>query len=239
VLLKCTSHLTIKAITLKTILKTLTLLCLLLASGAHATLLTNGAFQNCNFNGWHTYTDGVMNTAPDGDFNILNNAGDCQAEINIDFLNGASAFFANTLSSELDLNAPANTQLWLSFDWDFAGFDDGTNSGDIFFVNFIDDLGNMTGADGNLGFLIDPTSTYGSGSFSMMLDSSLNNQSGWFLDFTLEGGFNLDSFSSTLLIDNVALTAIPTDVSAPPMTALLMLGAATLFSRRKQTNGIN
>jgi hypothetical protein len=236
---KCIYHLTIKALKLKTTSKILILFCLLIASGAHATLLTNGAFQSCNFSGWDTYTDGFSNTVPTGDFNIMNNGSDCQAEINIDVFNGASAFFANTLSTELNLGAAANTQLLLSFDWDFAGFDDETINADRFFVNFIDDLGNMTGADGGLSYLIDPSTSYGSGTFSMMLDSSLNNQSGWFLDFTLEGGFNLDSFSSTLLIDNVALMAIPIDVSAPPMTALLLLGTAALFSRRKQTNRTN
>lgn len=221
---------------MKTTSKIFTLFCLLLASGAHANLLTNGGFQSCNFSGWETYTDGPINTVRDGDFNIINNAGDCQAEINIDLNNGATASFANTLSTALNLSAAANTQLWLSFDWDFAGFDDGSDLADVFFVNFTDNGGNMTGADGTPGFLIDPTSTYGSGSYSMMLDSSFNNQSGWFLDFNLEGGFNLDSFSSTLLIDNVTLLAIPTDVPAPPMTALLLLGTAALFSRRKQSN---
>jgi len=235
-LLKCIYSLTTKALIVKTAPKILTLLCLLLASGAHGTLLSNGAFQSCNFSGWETYTDGVSNTTRDGDFNIINNAGECQAEINIDFNNGATAFSANTLSTELNLSAAADTQLWLSFDWDFAGFDDGSDSADWFFVNFINDLGEMVGTDGSLGFVIDPTSTYGAGSFSMMLDSKVNNQSGWFLDFNLEGGFNPDSFSSTLLIDNVTLLAIPTDVPAPPMTALLLLGTAALFSRRKPSN---
>lgn len=221
---------------MKTAPKILTLLCLLFASGAHANLIANGGFESCNFNSWDTYTDGANNTVPAGDFNIINNAGDCQAEINIDFNNGASAFAANTLSTELNLSATTDTQLWLSFDWDFAGWDDETINADWFFVNFIDDLGNMTGADGTPGFLIDPTSTYGSGTYSMMLDSSFNNQSGLFLDFTLEGGINFDSFSSTLLIDNVTLLAIPTDVPAPPMTALLLFGTAALFSRRKQSN---
>jgi hypothetical protein len=174
-----------------------------------------------------------------GDFNIISNAGDCQAEINIDFNNGASAVFANTLSTELDLSVAANSQLWLSFDWDFSGFDDGSDLADLFFVNFIDGLGNFTGADGSLGFLIDPTSAYGSGTFSMMLDSSFNNQSGWFLDFNLEAGYTPDSYSSTLIIDNVTLLAIPIDVPAPPMTALLLLGTAALFSRRKQSNRTN
>lgn len=221
---------------MKTAPKILTLLCLLLASGAHANLIANGGFESCNFNDWDTYTDSDVNTVQSGDFNIINNAGECQAEINIDLNNGTTAFYANTLSTELDLSVSANSQLWLSFDWDFAGWDDETINADWFFVNFIDDLGNMAGADGNPGFLIDPTSAYGSGTFSMMLDSSFNNQSGWFLDFTLEGGINFDSFSSTLLIDNVTLLAVPTDVPAPPMTALLLLGTAALFSRRKQSN---
>lgn len=224
---------------MKTTSKILTLLCLLLASGAHASLLTNGAFQSCNFNGWDTYTDGFNNPTPNGDFNIINNGGNCQAEINIDISNGASVFVANTLSTELDLSAAANTQLWLSFDWSFSGFDDGTSNADRFFVNFVDDLGNMLGADGNLGFLIDPISTYGAGTFQVLLDSSINNQSDWFLDFNLESGFNLDSYSSRLLIDNVALTAKSVDVPAPPMAALLLLGTAALFSGRKQANRAN
>lgn len=221
---------------MKTAPKILTLLCLLLASSAHANLIANGGFESCNFNGWDTYTDSDVNTVQSGDFNIINNAGDCQAEINIDLTNGASAEYANTLSSALDLSVAANSQLWLSFDWDFSGFDDGSEFADLFFVNFIDDLGIFTGADGNPGFLIDPTSAYGSGTFSMMLDSSFNNQPGWFLDFNLEAGYTPDSYSSTLLIDNVTLLAIPTEVPAPPMTALLLLGSAALFSRRKQSN---
>ncbi|MFT6896661.1 MAG: hypothetical protein ACJA13_001064 [Paraglaciecola sp.] len=219
--------------------KILTLLSLLLSSGAQATLVTNGNFQRCDFSGWNRYTDGLSNTASGDDFNIMNNGGDCLAHINIDVLSGATAFYANTLSTELDLSTAANAQLWLSFDWDFAGFDDGSDSADQFFVNLTDSVGNMTGADGNLGFLIDPTRTYGTGNFSMMLDSSFNNQPGWFLDFNLEGGFNTDSFSSNLLINNVALTAVPTDVPAPPMAALLLLGGAALYTRRKQPNRTN
>lgn len=222
---------------MKTVPKLLTLICLLIASDAHANLLTNGGFQSCNFNGWDTYTDGVSNSVRDGDFNIINNAGDCQAEINIDVNTGSSAFYANTLSTELDLSTSADSQLWLSFAWDFAGFDDGSDDADLFFVNFIDDLGNIVGADGSSGFLIDPTSAYGSGTFSMMLDSSFHNQSGWFLDFNLEAGYTLDSYSSTLLIDNVTLLAKPTDVPAPPMAALLLFGTVALFSRRSQSNG--
>jgi hypothetical protein len=220
----------------KTAPKFLSLLCLLFVSGAQANLLTNGGFQSCNFSGWDTYTDGISNTLHDGDFNIINNAGDCQAEINIDLTTGASAEYANTLSSELDLSVAANSQLWLSFDWDFSGRDDETIDADWFFVYLTDDFINMTGADGTLGFLIEPTNTHGTGTYSMKLDSSFNNQSGWFLDFTLEGGFNADSFSSNLLIDNVTLIAIPTDVPAPPMTALILLSTAALYSRRTQSN---
>lgn len=222
---------------MKTAPKLLTLICLLLASGAHANLVTNGGFQNCNFSGWDTYTDGVSNAIRDGDFNIIDNTGECQAEINIDVNAGTSALYANTLSTELDLSASANSQLWLSFDWDFAGFDDGSDLADLFFVNFIDDLGNIVGADGSLGFLIDPSSTYGSGTFSVMLDSSLHNQSGWFLDFSLEAGYTGDSYSSRLLIDNVTLLAKPTDVPTPPMAALLLFGTVAVFSRRSQSNG--
>lgn len=210
-------------------------MCLLIATNAQANLIANGGFQSCNFSGWDTYTDGTVNTVQNGDFNIINNAGECQAEINIDFNNGATAFAANTLSTALDLTAAANSQLWLSFDWDFSGFDNESGDADWFFVNFINDLGEMVGADGELGFLIDPSSAYGAGTFSMMLDSSINNQAGWFLDFNLEGGVTGDSFSSTLLIDNITLTAIPTDVPTPPLTVLLLLGTAALFTRRSQS----
>ncbi|MFT7314222.1 MAG: hypothetical protein ACI9J5_002364 [Paraglaciecola sp.] len=222
---------------MKTTPKILTLLCLLIASGTQATLVTNGDFQRCDFNGWDRYTDGVSNTASGDDFTIVNNGGDCQAKVNIDDLNGASAFYANTLSTQLDLSTAANTQLWLSFDWDFAGFDDGSNTADQFFVNVTDSTGTMTGADATPGFLIAPTTTYGAGTFFVMLDNRFNNQPGWFLDFNLEGGYTSDSFSSTLLIDNVALTSLPTDVPGPPMAALLLLGGAALYTRRKQPEG--
>jgi len=225
-----------KALIVKNAAKILTTMCLLIATSAQANLIANGGFQTCNFSGWDTYIDGAVNTVQTGDFNIIDTAGECQAEINIDSSNGASVIDTNTLSTELDLTAAANSQLWLSFDWDFAGFDDESVDADWFFVNFINDLGDMVGADGDLGFLIDPASSYGNGTFSMMLDSSLNNQSGWFLDFNVQGGFTPDSFSSRLLIDNVSLTAIANDVPTPPMTALLLLSTAALFSRRKLSN---
>lgn len=207
-------------------------MCFLIATSAQANLIANGGFQTCNFSDWDTYTTGISG----GGFNIIDNTGECQAEINLDNYIDFNDPLINTLSTELDLTAAANSQLWLSFDWDFAGFDDESIDADWFFVNFINDLGDMVDADGDFGFLIDPASAYGNGTFSMMLDSSLNNQSGWFLDFNVEGGFTPDSFSSRLLIDNVALIAIPTEVLTPPMTALLLLSTAVLFSRRKLSN---
>ena len=234
----CANALTIltkKAETLKTTPKILTLLCLLLTTSAQAALVTNGDFQSCDFAGWDNYTDGVRHTSPNTDFAIVNNAGACQAKVSIDVASGASAFFANTLSTEIDFTAASNAQLWLSFDWVFSGFDDGSNLADVFFVNFTNSLGDITGADANPGFLFEPTSTYGAGTYSMMLDNRFINQSGWFLDFNLEGGFTPDSFSSTLLIDNVALRSAPTNVPGPPMSALLLLGAAALFTRHKQS----
>ncbi|WP_240920022.1 hypothetical protein [Paraglaciecola sp. 20A4] len=230
------SLLTEKAKTLKTIPKTLIFLCLLLAAHAQAALVTNGNFQSCDFTGWANYTDGMNHTDPNADFAIINNAGACQGQINIDVASGASAFYANTLSTEMDFTSGSNAHLWLSFDWLFSGFDDGSSLADVFFVNFTNNLGDITGADASPGFLLGPTSTYGAGTYSVMLDNRFINQSGWFLDFNLEGGFTPDSFSSTLLIDNVTLRSIPTNVPVPPMLALILLGAAALFKRSKQSN---
>lgn len=233
---KCIITFTQRGRPLKTTSKILTLLCLLLATSAQAALVTNGDFQRCDFTDWERYTDGVSHTSPSADFAIVNNAGACQGEVSIDLASGASAFFANTLSTKMDFTAQSNAQLWLSFEWLFSGLDDGSDLADVFFVNFTNNLGDITGADASPGFLLGSTSTYGSGTYSIMLDNSFINQSGWYLDFNLEGGFTPDSFSSTLLIDNVALRSVPTNVTAPPMVALILLGATALFIRRKQSN---
>ncbi|WP_416307871.1 PEP-CTERM sorting domain-containing protein [Neptunicella sp. SCSIO 80796] len=221
---------------MKATTKILACLCIFASSLSHAAVIANGDFQSCNFNGWQKDTDGNGDPGSTNDFNMLNNAGECQAEISLDFTRGASAFVANSLFTELDLTVAADQQLQLSFDWDFSGFDDQTISADLFSVILTNDLNFPTAADGNPGFLIDSTAIYASGSFSAMLDSSFNNQSGWFLNFILEGGFNPGSFSSSLLIDNVALTVVSNDVPEPPVTAMLLLGFTALIARRRSSN---
>nr|WP_241264092.1 hypothetical protein [Bowmanella dokdonensis] len=213
-------------------------LCLLLTLPVQAALITNGDFQSCDLGGWNLDTDGLGDQGATGDFAVENNAGHCRALLTVDDGQNASAFFANTLYQELDLSVAAGQSLWLSFDWEFFGTDGDPLSGDFFNISLNDGLGNLYGADGQLGALLQSSlegqSSYGSGSLNILLDSSFYNQSGWFLDFTLQEGFAIgDGLFSTLAIDNVSLRAVSVQVSEPALPALMLLGILALCMRRR------
>lgn len=194
---------------------------LFISAQASANFITNGDFQTCNFDGWGIDADGSSDTS---DFAIVNNNGDCAAQIglqNIDPIVG----IANVLFTDLDLSfVAAGEFLNLSFDWIFEGADLQTDPAfdDIFSVvlngsNFTEVL---------FGF------ESGSGTFSMQVDNSFEGHS---LEFILQPGFNPESFSSFLTIDNVSLTenvAVP----APQTSVLLALGLGFVALRRAKQN---
>lgn len=192
-----------------------------------AGVITNGDFQTCNFDHWQKDTDGWGDPGATGDFSIINNAGECQAEISVDYLNGATVFDANTLFTALDLSSSGD-ELRLSFDWSFTSFDLNDDLSDFFFVSLNDGNGNLFDENGNHGFLISPSSATGAGSFSKTLAPSFNNRSNWFLDFTVQAGFNPESYSSVLTIDNVTLTAVTTQVPEPSTLAILLFALIAL-----------
>lgn len=204
----------------------------LLSCTTHAAMISNGDFQTCDLSGWQTDTDGAGDPGATGDFTVRNNAGECAAQISTDIANGASLFAANTLSTELDLSADMTDMLLLSFDWEFNGLDDESIDADVFSV-FLFDGTDTFGIDGLFGNIIDPTSLYGANSFSAYLDSSFINQTGLSLEFQVQPGFNLlSSFSSTLTIDNVSLTAVSATVPEPASVMLFAAGIAGLLCRK-------
>jgi hypothetical protein len=195
---------------------------LLISAQANANFITNGDFQTCNFSGWSLDTDGFGEPADTSDFSIVDNAGQCSAMLGTDnlFPDGIS----NSLFTQLDLSGVADgVVLDLSFDWLFSGSDLQT---DDFSDAFSVVLNN--GVDFELllfGF------ESGSGTFTAQLDNSYD---GFFLDFALMPGFNLESFSSTLTIDNVSLVE-STDVSTPQTSILLAFGLGMIALRRSHT----
>lgn len=206
-------------------------LVLLFNVNSYSSVINNGDFQSCDFQGWQKDTDSTGDPGATGDFSINDNAGDCSAVISVDVSDGATAFSANTLFTELDLTVVSGA-LELSFDWDFSGFDDGSFSADSFFVSLSNGTGPLFNANGEHGHLIEATSIYDSGSFSALLDPSFYNQSNWTLDFTVQGGFNATSVSSKLSIDNVSLTSVATSVPEPSTLIMLFIAIAGLTSQQ-------
>lgn len=209
-------------------------LLLLLASQSHGAMITNGNFQRCDLSGWQMDTDGFGDPGATEDFMLQNSATECSAQISVDAMNSISVFEANTLYTSLDLSADPGDKLLLSFELDFAGADDETILADLFSVFLFDGV-NTYGADGLLGTLIGPTSSYGPSTFSTYLDGSFANLTGFSLNFQVLTGFNPTSFSSTLTIDNVSLSNVPTSVSAPMSLALFGIGIFAITIRRRIT----
>lgn len=217
-------------------------LALLGPASALAAGFINGDFATGDFTGWGIDTDG----SPGGssDFNVVGAPGTYRARIAADYWSPPddiagtaqnAVLFANTLYQELDTALSPGAAMRLTFDWLFTGADGDPASGDRFSVALNDGLGNLYGADGLLGFLIDPRTSYASGSFSAVLDPTrFANQPGWFLDVQLgvsiDGAGNPNGFGSTVQLGNVALTesfAAPT----PAPLALLLIGLPLLARR--------
>lgn len=193
---------------------------LVTSTQASANLISNGDFQTCDFSHWGLDTDGFGEPADTSDFTIINDAGQCSAQVStgIPF----SAEFANTLFTDLDLSSVSpDAILDLQFDWAFSGFDLQT-----------DELSDAFSVVLNNGIVFEEllfTFEDGGGTFSTQLDASYD---GFSLDFALLPGFNMESYSSTFTLDNVSLTE-RVEVSAPHTSLLLAFGMCAIALRRK------
>ena len=226
------------------------LLCttLLVPGLSSAANITNGDFSS-GFTGWEQDVDAFgPPTSGLNDFTIT--AGEA-ARIEADYwltpgdtkeLSDAKdeVIFANTLYQGLDLSASAGQDLVLSFDWVFSG----EGSVDEFFLVALGfDYG--TGAidyhdeTGNIGYLLEQT-TYGSGTYSTILDSSFANATGWTLDFQMVlDGYN--GFGSNAVIDNVSLSAVTNtsnNVPEPAVIWLMGLGLLGLAKVQRKTKTV-
>ncbi len=93
-----------------------------------------------------------------------------------------------------------------------------------------DGTGNYYEEDGNLGFLFNPLD-YASGSYSITLDNSFANTTGWTLDFQMNGGF--DGFGSYPTIDNVSLNTVLQPINNIPEPTVLWLMGIRLIGLAK------
>jgi len=216
-------------------------LALFIPNLSSATNLTNGDFSSGDFSGWSQDIDGLGEPlAGLNDFSLEESPmGEYAAHIETDFWSTAGdtgstprneAFFASTLYQGLDLTASAGQNITLSFDWSFTGEESAFDEN--FIVGLGDGSGNYHGADGTLGFLLNPME-YGSGTYSATLNTALNNTTGWALEFQLNTGF--DGYGSKIVIDNVSLST----VSAVPVPAAVWLMGSALagligFQRKNQ-----
>lgn len=222
---------------------------LLFSHASFATPITNGDFETGDFTGWSLDTDFGAGSA--NDFSVSGALGSYQGRIEADYWSTAGdtfstplndTFFGNILFQGLDTAVSSGENLELSLDWSFGGEDGSASDGEIFSIGLFDGF-DYYKSDGTLGFLIDPTTSYGSGTFTALLDSStFNNIAGWSIDFQLEVGADSFGFSngfgSFVEIDNVSLTNIqqPTSGQVPEPTsiALMLLGLLGISAIRKQ-----
>ena len=212
-----------------------------------AAALTNGDFETGDFTGWSLDTDGFPGSG--NDFKVVGSPGSYSARVEADYWDPPGdifgtplndVFFANTLYQELDTTVVPGEEILLSFDWVFNGEDGDPSSSEIFFVGLNDGTGDYYGADGTLGFLIDPTTSYGNGSFTTLLDvARFGNASGWYLDFQL--GVGADAFGepngvgSFVEISNVGLEAVRASAPTPATWLLLAAGVLGAAKARKRS----
>jgi len=207
--------------------------------------ITNGDFQTGDFTGWSQDTDGGGSPILGlNDFSIVEpTTGNNAAQIEIDYFETPGdfmsptkdeAFSGNTLYQELDLTASAGQALILSFDWLFSGEANISDENFLVALGFIDPAtGDLNHYDQNmtLGSLLSPT-TYGSGTYTTMLDSSFANATGWTLEFQMNlVGF--DGFGSHAIIDNVSLTTVSPLINKVPEPAVIWLMGLGLIGLAK------
>ena len=199
---------------------------LFISAQASANFITNGDFQTCNFDGWLLDADGPIAPADAGDFTIVNNNGDCAAQIGMTEL-GAFGGFINTLFNQVNLSSVANdTELTLSFDWVFSGSDlQEDEFSDLFVFSIVDEFG--TPDEYFINF------EDGRGTFTTLFNKTLDIFS---LDFAMWAGVpEGNPYTSFLTIDNVSLTQ-STAVPAPQTSVLLALGLGFVALRRAKHN---
>ncbi|WP_218354683.1 hypothetical protein [Alteromonas lipotrueiana] len=193
---------------------------LVMSTQTSANLISNGDFQTCDFTHWGLDTDGFGEPADASGFTIIDEAGQCAAQVSTG--SPFSTQFANTLFTDLDLSSVSpDALLDLQFDWTFSGFDLQT---DEFSDAFSVVLNNGVTLE-ELLFVFED----GSGTFSTQLDASYD---GFSLDFALLPGFNVESYASTFTLDNVSLTE-RVEVTAPHTSLLLAFGLCAVALRRK------
>lgn len=222
------------------------LMCLTLAcfitSQAMASAIINGDFATCDYSGWQKDTDGFGDVSASDDFTMVGSSPNCAASINVDYQN-TEAFLANTLYQQLDFSAANDSTFLLTMEFDVNSVFSDVDAGfiaDYFVIGLFDGLGSYYDETGALGFLVADTDINGSDSYSLSfnLDNWFVNQTGWSLDFQLNLGAdfdgNTDFGGSSLIINNVSLTEVPSQaVSAPGTVSVFALGLLGLMLRRK------
>ncbi|WDE07422.1 PEP-CTERM sorting domain-containing protein [Thalassomonas viridans] len=213
----------------------------LLLPQIQAAMITNGNFaDSCSFDGWHQDTDGV-GELPGSDFTVSGTAGDCAGAIHADYQD-TQVFFANTLFQELDLTGADNSRFLLTLDFSVDSeltSADPSFIADYFAVGLNDGSGSYFNETGSPGYLAAPADIDGFSAFNLSfeLSSAFAGQSGWFLDFQLGIGADIngdsDAGGSTLAINRVSLTEIAAEVPEPGALLLFMLAVAGLSGFRR------
>jgi hypothetical protein len=229
---------------------------LLVSANASANLISNGDFSTCDFTGWEKDTDGFGDVSFGNDFQMEPvGSSECRASINVDYFDPAGdpfgapiseAFFANTLFQELDFTGSAGSSFELTIEYEVRSESDSSDPffiADYFLFGLNDGTGSYFNENGNLGFLVGPTDIDGSfrDLVTFTIDTSFLNQTGWFLDFQVNLGWDFqtgfsDAFGSTLFINDVSMTEIlaPTqDVPEPSTIAIFMLSILGIINRKK------
>ncbi len=228
---------------------------LITSQDAFAGPIQNGGFSSCDYSGWQKDTDGAGDISLGNDFEIDASGSNCRAAINVDYFDPAGdpfgtpiseAWFANTLSQELDLTGSADSTWELTIDFEVDSEETSLSpffTPDLFAFWLNDGTGAVYDENGILdGLLVERTLIDGlfQDSLTFELDSSFTNSVGWALDLQLAVGLDQfgmpDGFGSTLYINEVTLTEVKapvTDVPEPSTLAIFGLGLLGLVNRKK------
>ena len=215
----------------KTVLPVL-LATLMGSSVAHGAMITNGDFADCTLNGWSTDSD--LTAGSSSEITVENDGGTCYAQITID----NTEAFANILYQELDLTAASGSEVWLdlSFAVNSELTDQDPGTADYFSVYLNDGMGNFYDNTLAFGGMYDFVDINGEATYtqSFLLDESIYNESGWFLEFQLNSNFDVSPSSFQLF--SAALREEVSDVSAPGTFPLMLLSAAGIIAMRQRKN---